>query len=179
MRTKILTTRNSLWRILCAMLLIASAFEAATSLSVAPGKQVPFQASFDAEFENSLSFPIVHVTVRGSGQAEHMGSSAAFTDNEVVNLLNGAGPATFTLTGANGDTLVLEDTFQTTPPDAGGHFTFGGTFEVVGGTGRFAGATGGGAVNGSAQFSGPLGDSGVAEFTFDGTVSSPGKTGKK
>jgi hypothetical protein len=153
---------------------MAAAAVTATSLSAEP-KQIPFQASFDAEFQSTVAFPIVHVTVQGTGQAQLMGRSKAVTENELVNLITGAGTATFTLTGANGDTLVLEDTFETTPPDAGGAFTFGGTYEVVGGTGRFAGATGSGTVTGSAQFTGPAADAGVAEFTFDGTVSSPGR----
>jgi hypothetical protein len=156
------------------MLLMAAGISATASLSAEP-KQIPFRGSYDAQFQNTLAYPIVHVTVQGTGVAMVLGRSQAVTDNEFVNLLTGAGTATFTLTAANGDTLVLEDTFHTTPPDSGGAFTFGGDFEVVGGTGRFAGATGGGAVTGSAQFTGPSGDGGVAEFSFDGTISSPRK----
>ena len=167
-------TRTSLWRVMCTTLLMAAPIAATPPLSAEP-KQIPFRASYDAQFQNTLAFPIVHVTVQATGEALVLGRSQAVTDNEFVNLLTGAGTATFTLTAANGDTLVLEDTFHSTPPDAGGAFTFAGDFEVVGGTGRFAGATGGGTVTGSAQFPGPAADGGVAEFSFDGTISSPRK----
>jgi hypothetical protein len=50
--------------------------------------------------------------------------------------------------------------------------TFSGTYNVIGGTGRFAGATGQGAVTGSAQFTGE--GIGVGDFALDGTISSPG-----
>jgi hypothetical protein len=173
MRTRILMTRSSLWRVVCTTLLMVAVIAATTSLSAEP-KQIPFRASFDAEFQNTIAFPIAHVQVQGTGEAQLMGRSEAVTENELVNVITGEGTATFTLTGANGDTVVLEDTFLSTPPDANGAFTFGGTFEIVGGTGRFAGATGGGTVTGSAQFS-PSREGGVAEFSFDGTISSPGK----
>src|SRR5678815_1104174 len=99
-------------------------------------------------FQDTLTFPIAHITVQGTGEALLLGRTEAVTENEVVNLITGAGTATFTLTGANGDTLVFQDTFDSTPPDAGGAVTFEGTYRVVGGTGRFAGATGGGTVIG-------------------------------
>lgn len=172
MRTRILMTRNSLWRVVCTTVLISAAILGSKSLSAGP-KQIPFQASFDAEFQNTVAFPVIHVTVQGQGQAQAMGRSKAFTDNETVNLLTGAGTATFTLTAANGDTLVLESIFQNTVPDAGGAFTFGGDYEVLGGTGRFAGATGSGTVSGSGQLTSA--DAGVAEFSYEGTISSPGK----
>jgi len=165
-------TPHRLWRVVCITLLLAGAIVATTSLSAEP-KQIPFRASFDAEFQNTVAFPIIHVRVQGHGQAQALGRSTAITNNEFVNLLTGAGTATFTLTGANGDTLVLESIFQNTAPDAGGAFTFGGDYDVVGGTGRFAGATGSGTVTGSGQLTSA--DAGVAEFSYEGTISSPGR----
>jgi hypothetical protein len=53
-----------------------------------------------------------------------------------------------------------------------GRVTFEGTYEVTGGTGRFAGATGSGMLIGSAVFTGP--NNGVGSFTVTGTISSPG-----
>ena len=41
-----------------------------------------------------------------------MGLTSAFTDNQVANLITGSTTATYTLTGANGDTVVLEMSFQ-------------------------------------------------------------------
>ena len=48
---------------------------------------------------------------------------------------------------------------------------FKGTYTVVGGTGRFAGASGSGSLEGNATFTSPAG--GVGEFTLSGTISSP------
>ena len=132
---------------------------------------VPFRASFTTEFSSVLEFPLVHVTVDGAGQALHMGRTRASTTNQVLNLITGAGSATYTLTAANGDTVVVELTVATEFSSAT-DVTFAGTYAVVGGTGRFSGATGSGWINGSATFTGP--SDGIGAFALDGVISSPG-----
>jgi hypothetical protein len=87
----------------------------------------------------------------------------------VQNLLTGAASATYALTGANGDTVVLALDFQAATVQ--GAVTFAGTYIVTGGTGRFAGATGSGSISGSAMFQGP--NSGVGSFEVHGTLASP------
>ncbi len=116
-----------------------------------------------------LQFPFLYVTVEGQGNVSHMGLTSAFTDNQVVNLITGSTTATYTLTAANGDTIVLEMSFQATQIPGG--VTFAGDYTVTGGTGRFDGATGGGVLAGSAFFTGP--NDGVGSFSVAGTISPP------
>jgi hypothetical protein len=60
--------------------------------------------------------------------------------------------------------------FQTTQIPGG--VMFDGGYTVAGGTRRFYGATGSGALAGSAIFTGP--NNGVGSFSVAGTISSPG-----
>jgi hypothetical protein len=131
--------------------------------------EVPFAASFTTQFESVVIFPIVTISVSGSGQARHLGATTAVTNDQVHNLLTGAASATYTLTGANGDTVVLALDFQAATVQ--GAVTFAGTYIVTGGTGRFTGATGSGSISGSAMFQGPT--SGVGSFEVHGTLTSP------
>ena len=83
---------------------------------------------------------------------------------------SGAATATYTLTGANGDTVVLAMTFQTTFLSAT-NVTFAGSYLVTEGTGRFVGAEGGGSLSGSGTFQTET--SGIGEFSITGTISPP------
>jgi hypothetical protein len=133
--------------------------------------QVPFRGSFSTTVQTVLQFPFLYVTVEGQGNVSQMGLTSAFTDNQVVNLITGSATATYTLTAANGDTVVLEMSFQTTflPNNA---VTFEGTYIVTEGTGRFNGVTGAGVLAGSAIVTGP--NTGVGAFSVAGTISPPG-----
>jgi hypothetical protein len=148
----------------------------ATLLAFAPqltraDSQVPFRASFSTEVEIEFVYPFLYISVTGQGNASHMGATSAVTDNQVVNVETGSATATYTLTGANGDTVVLEMIFQTTflPNNA---VTFEGSYTVTEGTGRFYGATGSGDLAGSAMVTGP--NTGIGSFSVAGTISSPG-----
>jgi hypothetical protein len=132
---------------------------------------VPFGAAFDTEFESVVDFPIAHISATGHGLALHLGATTAATTDQAVDLLTGAATATYTLTAANGDTVVLALEFQTT--FLGSEVTFEGSYTVAGGTGRFAGVTGGGSLVGAAQFLGP--DHGVGWFAVAGTISPPAR----
>jgi hypothetical protein len=132
---------------------------------------VPFRAAFITEFESVVNFPIAHISVIGQGGALHMGATKAVTTDQAVNLITGEGTATYTLTAANDDTVVLSLEVQTTFVSMS-EVTFEGSYTVAGGTGRFAGATGSGSLTGSATFTGP--SNGVGEFAVTGTISSPG-----
>ena len=79
-----------------------------------------------------------------------MGKTTAFTDDQLVSLIDGSATATYTLTGAKGDTLILAMTFQATNVEGG--VTFAGSYTVAGGSGRFEGATGSGLLSGGALF---------------------------
>jgi len=162
---------KSLGRIVLSIVLLA-AFAAAAPLSAANQGQVPFHASFATIFQSTLAFPEIHVTVQGVGQADHLGRTATFSNNQVGNLITNQTTATYTLIAANGDRVVIQDATTDHLDLGAGTVTFVGTYIVVGGTGRFAGATGGGILVGSARFLGP--GSGIGQFTLNGTISSPG-----
>ena len=130
--------------------------------------QVPFRAAFGTEVQIEFVYPFFYISVTGHGNASHLGATSAVTDNQIVNVNTGMATATYTLTGANGDTVVLEMIFQTTflPNNA---VTFEGTYTVTGGTGRFYGATGSGDLAGSAIATGP--NIGIGSFSVAGTIS--------
>ena len=130
----------------------------------------PFHADFITQFETVLEFPILHVTVNGQGQATHMGKTRAFTDDQIGNLLDGSGSATYTLTAANGDTLILALVVQPGGNiNVEGGVIFSGDYTVTGGTGRFSGATGGGTFAGAALFLDET--DGIGCFALVGTIS--------
>jgi hypothetical protein len=148
----------------------AAVFVSATTPASA-SHQVPFNAAFSTEFEFEIVYPFLYLSVTGQGIARHMGATTAITTNQIVNLEDGSATATYTLTGANGDTVVLDMIFQTTFISEV-EVTFAGDYTVAGGSGRFSGATGSGALAGSAIITGP--NNGVGSFSVAGTISSPG-----
>ncbi|MCI0538132.1 MAG: hypothetical protein L0Z50_23240 [Verrucomicrobiales bacterium] len=132
--------------------------------------QVPFRASFSTLSETEFVPPGTFVvTVIGDGKALHMGKTSSFTIGTITptGLTTATGASTATVTAANGDQIVFENTFA--GGFAGVAFVFEGTYTVVGGTGRFAGVTGSGRMVGFSRLS----DS-VGEFQYIGTISSPG-----
>lgn len=153
-------------RVFCLTLLAALVVAMAPRQASAAHRE-PFRASFTTEFDSVVEFPYAIITVVGEGHALHMGATTASSTDQTVNLITGEGTATYTLTAANGDTVVLALEFQTTFVESG--VTFEGTYVVIGGTGRFAGATGSGTAGGSATFTGP--DNGVGSFEVSGTIS--------
>ncbi|MBA3351251.1 MAG: hypothetical protein H0U23_02280 [Blastocatellia bacterium] len=107
--------------------LFALLFATISLLTFAPqsaqaSSEKPFHANFTTQFETVVEFPLIHVTVNSRGQATYMGRTTAFTDDQLINLIDGSGSATYTLTGVNGDTLILALVFP-----------IGGTINVEGG----------------------------------------------
>jgi hypothetical protein len=113
--------------------------------------------------------PIVQETRLISGIVSHLGSSTGVIV-ENINLADLSFVGTFTLQAANGDTIVGTATgvllFNPANP---GFFDVSETFTITGGTGRFAGATGSAIGQGQANRT-----TGVAQESFQGTISSPG-----
>ena len=107
------------------------------------------------------------LSITGSGHASHLGRTDIDGPSH-VDVATGEQTGTSTLTGANGETVMITFSgtvdFGPTPADP---VTFAGTFEIVGGTGRFADATGGGTYTGSAA--GPAGT-----LVLDGAISRVG-----
>lgn len=136
------------------------------------GGERSFNANFTTQVETVVEFPFLHVTVNGRGFASYLGKTTAFTDDQLVSLIDGSGTATYTLTGANGETIVL----ALVVPIAGtinvdGGVLFSGTYTIIGGSGRFNGATGSGIFAGSALFLTET--SGIGAFQVVGTISLP------
>ena len=112
---------------------------------------VPFSATYSGTYQAQVVPPHVIITdTGGKGQATHLGTFE-LTNRILVNLARGPVEGcpvpgttevfTATLTGADGDDIVLEGTghgCQTSPTTV----SVVDTVEVTGGTGRFEGATG-------------------------------------
>ena len=80
-----------------------------------------------------------------------------------------------TWVAASGDAIIITAAGQFVPTDTPGLFDNVETFEIVGGTGRFAGATGACVAGG--QFD-VITQSAPAPVPFEGTISSPGSLKK-
>ena len=158
---------SSLTLLLATITLLAFAPQSAQA-----GDEKPFHASFITKFESVLEFPLLHLTVNGRGKATYLGTTTAFTDDQVGNVIDGSGSATYTLTGANGDTLVLALLVQVGGTiNVEGGVIFSGSYTITGGTGRFTAATGSGVFGGSGLFLTET--DGIGAFALVGTISSP------
>jgi hypothetical protein len=134
--------------------------------------QVPFKGTFKATGTASAvagdRCPVLTVEIHGTGKATHLGqltddqshcvdpASLAFTDGE------------FTFTAANGDQIRGTYFGELVPLDPP-LFTIDGHFTITGGTGRFAGATGGGDASGVQNLA-----TGDVTVSLVGTISSVG-----
>jgi hypothetical protein len=167
------TQRELLTTFKCAAMpaLFATALLCATPAATAGG-QVPFKAVFNTEAESTVNFPIASVHVVGEGHATHLGRSVTETTDQLVNLLTGAGTATYKFVGADGSALNVSFAFQAIPLPSQPGFSLPGNWTVVGGTGRFAGASGSGTADGTVIFTSET--TGLGHFTMNGTISSPG-----
>ncbi len=111
-------------------------------------RELPFLGSFIGETRGAVNCPpecepptILTIAGTRTGTASHLGAFTA-TSVEVVDIAAATGTGAFNLTAANGDQLFTtttggEDGFE--PPNIS-YVTGVGT--IVGGTGRFAGASG-------------------------------------
>ncbi|MET3132507.1 hypothetical protein AAKU55_002781 [Oxalobacteraceae bacterium GrIS 1.11] len=113
-----------------------------------------FKASFNVQ-EVLLSGPSVTCSLAGMtigrGSATHLGM-IMLTATDCVhpfptyfNFNNGK----FTLTATNGDTVTAIYGGSLTPTQDGALYTLNGWFQIIGGTGHFAGARGTGQLSGS------------------------------
>ena len=108
-------------------------------LSLGAASDLPLKGRLEGAY--TLAFPdatTLLVSGEGTGTATHLGRFT-FEYEELVDLSTGTGTGTYELTAANGDklTFVVTDGSQSLITGIGtGHFRF------IGGTGRFANATG-------------------------------------
>jgi hypothetical protein len=135
------------------------------------GQMVPFKGTSSGVVTATGFDPVTgtaYTHVAGEGVATHLGRFTVEAD-VAVDVATGIPTGAWTLTAANGDMLFM---------DMGGHgidATHGfGAFTVVGGTGRFQGATG--YYEQIITFAVPLGSSATIPYTdvIEGTISSPG-----
>ena len=151
-----------------ALLLAAVTLLAFAPPSAHAGFSMPFHASFITEFESTLSTPsLLYLKVTGRGSASPMGATTTISTDEVVSLIDGSATATYTVSGAHGDTLILAMVFQAT--NVSGGVTFAGSYTVTGGTGRYSAATGSGVLAGSALFL--TENEGIGSFSISGVIS--------
>ena len=173
---------------------LALLLAAVTLLAFAPeparaGPSYPFNANFITHFESVLEFPLLHVIVNSQGQATYMGRTTAFTSDQLVNLIDGSGTATYILTPASRlsndgsgpiappksesptiDTLVLALVVQAGGTiNVDGGVLFSGSYTIIGGTGRFIGATGSGVFGGSGLYLTET--DGIGAFALAGGIS--------
>ncbi len=132
------------------------------------GEKLPFHAAFDTLANNTPPDPIIHVQVTGTGEATHLGRTTCETTDQTLDTRTGTGTATYYLTAANGDQLIM--TFQySAPPLAPDVLALLGTWQIVGGTGRFAEAAGSGTLEGSVKIASAT--EGIGQFDLTGTIS--------
>src|SRR4051812_15508733 len=136
---------------------------------VAAGAQVPSHGRREGDVTNiPLDPPFASVLVEGTGQAAHLGRFT-FEFPHVVDRSDSTAVGTYTFTAANGDTLTADVIGQGMPTGTPGFLSIVEVATITGGTGRFAGATGGFVIERQYDIVG-----GTTIGTFEGTISSPG-----
>jgi hypothetical protein len=121
--------------------------QSAAGLRAQPGVQLPFRGKFTSETAGAVNCPptcpptILRITGTATGEAAHLGRFTATTIDD-VQLSTTSSTGTWNFTAANGDQLFtttagVETEF--TPPNIS-HVAH--SAAIVGGTGRFNGATG-------------------------------------
>jgi hypothetical protein len=106
-------------------------------------EQVPFRGSLEGVVTvTPLTPPFVSVLVNATGNATHLGRFTLDIPH-IVNRADRTAIGFYEFTAANGDTLSADFTGQATPTPKPGVLSIVETATITGGTGRFAGATGG------------------------------------
>jgi hypothetical protein len=148
----------------------------AQSMHASSAERVPFDATYQGTF--TIAGPLL--TFNGEGPATHLGSSTVVGITllvpDVVNpLCFNIVQDAVTLTAANGDELHLVNEGQDCLDPVTGKITGTATTTVVGGTGRFEGATGSGTATVEAQVLTPTPDGFTGTFVlrFEGEISAP------
>ena len=100
-----------------------------------------YQTYTNVAYVDPANSAILQVRTGGEGGMAHLGKMRSWSADQQNDLVNGTVTATYTFEDPNGDQLVLSaigpSAFQ---PD--GRITFNGVYTVIGGTGRYAEASG-------------------------------------
>lgn len=153
-------------RKLAALLMVLAVAVVGTgeAFGAAKGTDRPFNGSGSFSGLATIVGGDITVTVDGTQHFTHVGRSTYHVDGVCLNADCTSAVATTTNVAANGDTLIFRETATPGIPFS--------TFVILGGTGRFAGATGGGTTTGPPLVfdqSNPLAFTGT--FESRGTIS--------
>jgi hypothetical protein len=109
----------------------------------AQGEQVPFKGRLEGVVTvTPVDPPIFSVLVNGTGNATQLGEFTVAIPH-LVNRATRTATGSYHFVAANGDTLSADFSGQSTPTVTPGVLSIVETATITGGTGRFAGATGG------------------------------------
>jgi hypothetical protein len=108
---------------------------------------------------------LLPLEITGVCQIRHLGRTT-MTATQTVSLIDGSAQNLTTYTAANGDKLYTRWDGQVVSPP-GPDIVFVGTETYLGGTGRFAGASGSSWLEGTAYLAGPTG---TGEYTAKGSI---------
>jgi hypothetical protein len=140
--------------------------------SASAGKYVPFKGSLEGSYDVTINPgppPIGTFDDVGIGNATHLGKfTYEFPHTVNFGSIPPMGDGLYFFTAANGDTLEAEFTGYSTPVEPGVVFVVE-EATIIGGTGRFAGASGEFTVM---RFVDQINR--TTEGTFDGSISSVG-----
>jgi hypothetical protein len=134
---------KSIMKFILGLQMTAMFLTAALAGPAAAKKEVPFKGFVQAVESYDVQFPTLFVDTTGTGLTTHL-SLFTVTWEFTVNLLDGAGIGSAHFIAANGDSVFTESLGQGNPTDGDPDVSFiVETHTITGGTGRFAGATGG------------------------------------
>lgn len=156
-----------------------SALLALLSSAGAPRALAATQVPFTAQFSGAITFSPTPsgfpVHVSGTGGGSHLGRSTNGGTVVLLNETNSECPTTGfvvlntqTITAANGDRVFLTITDHPCPAGGPGLFSGSDPYTITGGTGRFAGASGGGTFVGNGNF-----NNNTFSYMFSGAISVP------
>lgn len=153
-------------KVVCAAVLLLLPVAPALGADQGAGAAFHIRAAYDAVATPDSTCGGLRVVASGSATGTELGAGrwndtecAAFTPTGIA--IDGQ----LTLTAANGDELDVTYHAQSAFPDATGAIHPQGTYTIDGGTGRFAGATGGGSLAADANVNDP-----ATTATLDGTI---------
>ena len=126
---------------LTAVLLVILVASGTLAAPAAGERELLLKGSIQATETYAINFPIMSVTANGSGNATQLGQFTVSYEVD-VNLLTIAGMGSAQFVAANGDRLFAEGTGQATETGTPGVFDVLEQFTILGGTGRFSGASG-------------------------------------
>jgi hypothetical protein len=113
----------------------------ATSALAGPVKDVRVEGTGGVTGQGWCSDASALLKTTVTGTATHIGRFVGAL-SECIDITNGSYSGTGVFTTPDGSTILTEYTGQQTPPDQNGKVFFAETHQIVGGTGKYAGASG-------------------------------------